>query len=116
MATETDIYHKIREAQSALDEARRVSRAMRKAFIDHYNSAIYTWARALANLETRTSETDDLWTGYEMGVRDVMVSMSLDLGWSETEWDAAEVAAQQLSETLKANNRRTQKMVDEAAD
>ena len=38
----------LREAQHALDEARRVSRAMRKAFTDCHRNAIRSWARALA--------------------------------------------------------------------
>ncbi|MCQ4616005.1 hypothetical protein KBX29_03975 [Corynebacterium sp. CCUG 18816] len=89
-----------REAQHALDEARRVSRAMRKAFTDRHRNAIRSWARALANLETRTSATTALWTGFEMGIREAMVSMSLDLGWSEDEWDAVEVAAQQMAQKM----------------
>lgn len=98
----------LREAQHALDEARRVSRAMRKAFTDRYASTIHSWARALANLETMTSATAALWTGYEMGIREAMVAMSLDLGWSDTEWDAVEVAAQQLAEVMGANDQRIQ--------
>ena len=92
--------HALREAQHALDEARSVSRAMRKAFTDCHRTAIRSWARALANLETRTSATAALWTGFEMGIREAMVSMSLDLGWSEDEWDAVEVAAQQMAQKM----------------
>ena len=100
MSTETNINDRIREAQDALDEARLVSRAMRKAFTDCHRTAIRSWARALANREIRPAEHAALWTGFEMGVREAMVSMSLDLDWTEAEWDAVEVAAQQMAQKM----------------
>lgn len=65
-----------------------------------YRTAVRSWARALANLEAQTSENASMWTGFEMGVREAMFSMSIDLGWSDAEWDAVEVAAQQLSQRM----------------
>lgn len=102
--TETSINDRLREAQDALDEARRVRRAMRKAFTGQFREAILAWARIIANVETRPEERAT-WDCLEMGAREALFAVSLDLGWTEEEWDAVEVAARQLA----------QKMIDEAA-
>lgn len=59
------------------------------SFTEWYWNAVHTWARALANIELSTSEKST-WTCFEMGVREALFSVSMDLGWSDDEWEAVE--------------------------
>lgn len=56
------------------------------------------------DLGKSTSQPQDslLWTGYEMGVREAMTTMSRDLGWTKGEWDAFEAAAQEQARKMIA--------------
>lgn len=74
----------------------------KECIADRYISAVWTWAKALANLETRPAEHAPPWIGFEMGVREAMTTMSLDLGWTKEEWDAFAAAAQQQAQKMIA--------------
>ena len=71
---------------------------------DRYHFVIHDWGRAIANRKAGPAKYGDFYNGYEMGMRDALFAVSLDLGWDQEEWGAIEMVAQQ----------RAQKMIDDA--
>lgn len=67
-----------------------------------YRNAIRWWARAIADIETFPAEHLWIWVGHEMGVEAALSAVSMDLGWSDDEWQAVEAAARKQAKEIIA--------------
>ena len=79
------------------------------SFTERHWNAVHSWALALANMETCSRPHVSFWCGFEMGVRDALFSVLMDMGWSADEWEAVETAAHKQAEEMIAKHEENNK-------
>lgn len=72
---------------------------------DRYQRTIRNWGWALAKHASATTDTAVMWSDFEMGIRDALLTISGDLGWSDDEWDAVEAAAHKQKDALLGRSK-----------